>query len=63
MTIPSSESSVISYDRFILVIGGAREDSKYIAAVQVLDTSKRQWYQTGTLVLYEILEYIIFCEI
>ena len=48
MTIPSSESSVISYDRFILVVGGSGED-KSLARVQVLDTTNRQWYQTTPL--------------
>ena len=49
MTIPSSWSSVISYDRFILVVGGRGEDGMYLARVQVLDTTNRQWYQTTTL--------------
>ena len=49
MTIPSSESSVICYDRFILVVGGEGEDGKYLARVQVLDTTNRQWYQTTPL--------------
>ena len=49
MTIPSSESSVISYNRFILVVGGSGEDGKYLARVQVLDTTNRQWYQTTPL--------------
>ena len=46
MTIPSTESSVISYDRFIIVMGGRGEEGKCIARVQVLDTTNRQWYQT-----------------
>ena len=49
MTIPSRGSSVISYDRFILVVGGIGEDGKYFARVQVLDTTNRQWYQTTPL--------------
>ena len=49
MTIPSSESSVISYDRFIIVMGGRGEDGKFLARVQVLDTTNRQWYQTTPL--------------
>ena len=49
MTIPSTESSVISYDRFIIVVGGSGEDGKYLARVQVLDTTNRRWYQTTPL--------------
>ena len=49
MTIPSRESSVISYDRFIIVVGGRGEDGKHLARVQVLDTTNRQWYQTTPL--------------
>ena len=49
MTIPSTESFVISYDRFIIVVGGKGEDDKCIARVQVLDTTNRQWYQTTPL--------------
>ena len=49
MTIPSTQSSVISYDRFIVVVGGRGEDGKCIARVQVLDTTNRQWYQTTPL--------------
>ena len=49
MTIPSCWSSVISYDRFIIVVGGMGEDGKCIARVQVLDTTIRQWYQTTPL--------------
>ena len=49
MTIPSSGSSVISYDRFIIVVGGGGQDGKCIARVQVLDTTNRQWYQTTPL--------------
>ena len=49
MTIPSSWSSVISYDRFIIVVGGEGKDGKCIARVQVLDTTNRQWYQTTPL--------------
>ena len=49
MTIPSSGSSVISYDRFIIVVGGEGEDGKYLARVHVLDTTNRQWYQTTPL--------------
>ena len=49
MTIPSSGSSVISYDRFIIVVGGFGEDGEYLARVQVLDTTNRQWYQTTPL--------------
>ena len=49
MTIPSRGSSVISYDRFIIVVGGKGEDGKYLARVQVLDTTNRQWYQTTPL--------------
>ena len=49
MTIPSSESSVISYDRFILAVEGYGEDGEYLARVQVLDTTNRQWYQTTPL--------------
>ena len=49
MTIPSSRSSVISYDRFVLVVGGRGEDGNFIARVQVLDTTNRQWYQTTPL--------------
>ena len=49
MTKPSRESSVISYDRFIIVVGGKGKDGKYLARVQVLDTTNRQWYQTTPL--------------
>ena len=49
MTIPSTQSSVISYDRFIIVVGGRGEDGEYLARVQVLDTTNRQWYQTTPL--------------
>ena len=49
MTIPSRWSSVISYDRFIIVVGGRGEDGKYLARVHVLDTTNRQWYQTTPL--------------
>ena len=49
MTIPSTESSVISYDRFIIVVGGIGEDDRCIARVQVLDTTNRRWYQTTPL--------------
>ena len=49
MTIPSSGSSVISYNRFIIVVGRRGEDGKYLARVQVLDTTNRQWYQTTPL--------------
>ena len=49
MTIPSSGSSVISYDRFIIVVGGRGEDCKCLARVQVLDTTNRRWYQTTPL--------------
>ena len=49
MTIPSRGSSVISYDRFIIVVGGRGEDGKHLARVQVLDTTNRQWYQTTPL--------------
>ena len=49
MTKPSRESSVISYDRFIIVVGGRDEDGKHLARVQVLDTTNRQWYQTTHL--------------
>ena len=49
---PTSRSSVISYNRFILVIGGGSrrgEDDKYIARVEILDTTTGQWYQTTPL--------------
>ena len=49
MTIPSTVSSVISYDRFILVVGGSGEDGKYLARVQVLDSTNRRWCQTTPL--------------
>ena len=49
MTIPSRWSSVISYDRFILVVEGQGEDGMSHARVQVLDTTNRQWYQTTPL--------------
>ena len=49
MTIPSRGSSVISYDRFIIVVEGRGEDGKSLARVQVLDTTSRQWYQTTPL--------------
>ena len=49
MTIPSTQSSVISYDRFIIVVGEEGEDGKYLARVQVLDTTNKRWYKTTPL--------------
>ena len=49
MTIPCSGSSMISYNRFILVVGGRGEDGKYTSETQLLDTSTGQWYQTTPL--------------
>ena len=49
MTVPTSGSSMISYDHFILVVGGEGDNGECVGRTQILDTMNMQWYQTTPL--------------